>query len=105
MSAREALRIATRGGAACLGRDDIGVLEPGRRGDVALFRLDGLGMVGAETDPVAALLFCQPGRVAHLIVEGRPVVQDGVLVTMDERRVIENGRRAARQIRDVGGPA
>ena len=105
MSAREALRVATRGGAACLGREDIGVLEAGRRGDVALFGLDGLGMVGAEADPVAALLFCHPGRGAPLVVEGRPLVRDGVLLTMEEQRVVENGRRAARQIRAVGGRA
>jgi len=105
MPAREALRVATRGGAACLGRDDIGALEVGRRGDVALFRLDGLAAVGAEVDPVAALLFCHPGRVTHLVVEGRPVVRDGVLLTMDERRVAESGRRAARQIAETGGRA
>jgi cytosine/adenosine deaminase-related metal-dependent hydrolase len=105
MSAREALRVATRGSAACLGRTDIGVLEPGRRGDVALFPLDGLGSVGADADPVAALLFCQPGRVAHLVIEGRPVVRDGVLLTMDEQRIIEDGRRAARRIHEMGGRA
>lgn len=101
MPARDALRVATRGGARCLGRDDIGVLEAGRRGDVALFRLDGVGAVGAETDPVAALLYCQPRRVAHLVVEGRPVVRDGVLLTMDERRVVEEGHRAARRAGDL----
>jgi cytosine/adenosine deaminase-related metal-dependent hydrolase len=105
MTAREALRVATRGSAACLGRDDIGVLEAGRRGDVALFRLDGLATVGAEADPVAALLFCHAGRVTHLIIEGRPVVRDGVLLTMDERRVAEDGRRAALRIREMDGRA
>jgi cytosine/adenosine deaminase-related metal-dependent hydrolase len=103
MSARDALRAATSGGARCLGRDDIGVLEAGRRGDVALFRLDNLGDVGAEADPVAALLFCQPRRVTHLIVDGRPVVGDGRLLTMDERRVVDEGRRAARRIGTVSG--
>jgi cytosine/adenosine deaminase-related metal-dependent hydrolase len=105
MPAREALRLATRGGARCLGRDDIGSLEAGKRGDVALFRLDGLGDVGAEVDPVAALLFCQPRRVTHLIVDGRPVVREGTLLTLDEQRVAEDGRRAARRAGAVSGRA
>ena len=103
MSAREALRMATRGSARCLGRDDIGSLEAGRRGDVALFRLDGLGTVGAEIDPVAALLFCHPRRVTHLIVDGRPVVREGELLTADERRVADDGRRAARHADALSG--
>src|SRR5713226_3688813 len=84
MSAREALRVATRGGARCLGRDDIGVLEPGRRGDVALFALDSLALAGAEADPAAALVYCAPQRVRHLFVDGRTVVQDGHLVHVSE---------------------
>ena len=83
MTAREALRIATRGGAACLGRNDIGSLEVGKRADVALFAVDGPGFVGAESDPIAALLFCAPTAVRHLFVEGRQVVSDGRLTTLD----------------------
>jgi cytosine/adenosine deaminase-related metal-dependent hydrolase len=63
MSAREVLRVATRGGAACLGRDDIGSIEVGKRADIALFAVDGLAYRGAEADPIAALLFCNPGPV------------------------------------------
>ncbi len=88
MSARQALRVATRGGAACLGRDDVGSLEVGKRADVALFATDGLAFRGAESDPVAALLFCNPGPVQHLFVEGRPVVHDGHLVNLSEATMI-----------------
>jgi cytosine/adenosine deaminase-related metal-dependent hydrolase len=88
MSARQALRVATRGGAACLGRDDIGSLEVGNRADVALFATDGLAFRGAEADPVAALVFCNPGPVQHLFVEGNPVVHEGHLVNLSEATMI-----------------
>jgi len=99
MTIREVLRVATRGGAACLGRDDIGSLEPGKRADIALVGLDGLGFAGAEADPVAAVLLCAPRRARHLLVEGRHVVRDGRLVNVDEDEVAAEahgfGRRLA----------
>jgi cytosine/adenosine deaminase-related metal-dependent hydrolase len=98
MSAREALRVATRGGARCLGRDDIGSLEPGRRGDVALFALDSLALAGADADPAAALVYCAPQRVRHLFVEGRAVVRDGQLVHVDEEAIAREGHRVGRRI-------
>jgi len=88
MTARQALRVATRGGAACLGRDDVGSLEVGKRADIALFATDGLAYRGAEADPVAALVFCNPGPVQHLFVEGKPVVHDGHLVNLSEATMI-----------------
>jgi cytosine/adenosine deaminase-related metal-dependent hydrolase len=88
MSAREALRVATRGGAACLGRDDIGSIEVGKRADIALFAVDGLAYRGGEADPIAAVLFCNPGPVQHLFVEGKPVVHDGQLVNLSEASMI-----------------
>jgi cytosine/adenosine deaminase-related metal-dependent hydrolase len=88
MSARDALRVATRGGAACLGRDDIGSIQVGKRADIALFAVDGLAYRGAEADPIAALLFCNPGPVQHLFVEGKPVVHDGQLVNLSEASMI-----------------
>src|SRR5207302_1839007 len=84
MTAREALRVATRGGAACLGREDVGSIEVGKRADIALFKIDGLPHRGAEADPVAALVFCNPGPAQHLFVEGRPVVQDGRLMNLSK---------------------
>jgi cytosine/adenosine deaminase-related metal-dependent hydrolase len=98
LSARDALRVATRGSAACLGRDDIGSLEPGKRADVALFSLEGLAFAGAESDPVAAVVHCGAQRVRHLVVEGRPVVRDGELVNMDEQALAAEGRRVAKRI-------
>jgi cytosine/adenosine deaminase-related metal-dependent hydrolase len=98
LTARDALRIATRGGAACLGRDDVGSLEAGKRGDVALFRVDGLSLAGADADPVAALVFCFPQRVEHLFVEGRAVVRGGRLVTLDEQTLAADGHRVGRRI-------
>lgn len=98
MTAREALRVATRGGATCLGRDDIGSLEVGKRGDVALFPVDGLEFAGAEADLVAALVYCDTPRVRDLFVEGRPVVRGGRLTNADEDEIAEQGRRIGRRI-------
>jgi cytosine/adenosine deaminase-related metal-dependent hydrolase len=98
MSAREAMRVATRGGAACLGREDIGSIEPGKRADVALFAVDDLHHAGAESDPFAAVVHCSPQRVRHLLVDGRPVVRDGRLATADEGEITAEGRRVARRI-------
>jgi cytosine/adenosine deaminase-related metal-dependent hydrolase len=103
LSARECLRLATRGGAEVLGRDDVGALEPGRRADVALFGVDGLAHAGAARDPVAGLLMGATGRVRHLLVEGRPVVRDGRLVTADEGEIAREGHRVARRIAE-GSP-
>ncbi|TMD43406.1 MAG: 8-oxoguanine deaminase [Chloroflexi bacterium] len=88
MTARDALRLATRGGAACLGRDDIGSLQVGKRADIALFAVDGLAFRGAESDPIAALILCNPGPVHHLFVEGKLVVHDGHLVNVSEASLI-----------------
>lgn len=98
MSAREALRVATRGGASCLGRDDIGSLEVGKRADVALFSVEGLDFAGAEADLVAAVLLCSPQRVRHLLVEGRAVVRDSRLTGSDEKEIAAHGHRIARRI-------
>jgi cytosine/adenosine deaminase-related metal-dependent hydrolase len=99
MSAREALEIATLGGARVLGREDLGSIEPGKRADLAVWDLGGVEAAGAW-DPVAALVLCGPGRVCDLIVEGRPVVRDGRMVTLDLPRVIEQQRRLAVRLAD-----
>ena len=82
------LGVATRGVSTCLGRDDIGSIQVGKRADIALFPVDGLPYRGAEADPVAALVFCNPGAVQHLFVEGKPVVHDGQLVNLSEATMI-----------------
>jgi len=98
MSAREALEIATRGGAQVLNRDDIGQLAPGMAADIVTVPLDEIGMAGGLHDPLAALLFCHVPRVKHSIVNGRVVVRDGRLTTVDLPRLIERHNRLARDL-------
>ncbi|MBJ6370192.1 8-oxoguanine deaminase [Sedimentitalea arenosa] len=93
MSAREALEIATRGGADVLGRPDCGRIQVGARADVALW--DVTGIDGAGSWDKAALLLAGPTRVRHLLVEGRLVVCNGSLVTVDLDRLIEKQNRLA----------
>ncbi|MBN9678387.1 8-oxoguanine deaminase [Salipiger bermudensis] len=81
MSAREALRLATRGGAEVLGRHDCGQIAPGKRADLALWDVTGIDSAGSWDK--AALLLAGPQRVRHLFVEGRQVVRDGLLTTID----------------------
>ena len=102
MTVREAMRLATRGGAACLGRDDVGSLEPGKRADVALFDVTGLATAGIEEDPVAGVVLAWPQRVRHLLVEGRFVVRDGALTGIDEAALAADAHRIARRIRAQG---
>ena len=98
MTGREALRLATRGGAAVLGRTDIGSLEAGKCADFFALNLNRLDYAGALHDPVAAAVFCHPVRVDYTFIGGRPVVRDGVLVTVDESSLIEKHNRAARRL-------
>ena len=94
---REALRMATVEGARCLGRDDLGSLEPGKRADIALFDLRGIGFSGAG-DAVSALLLCAPARVETLVVDGRVVVEGGELRTISLDRALARHRRAAARL-------
>jgi cytosine/adenosine deaminase-related metal-dependent hydrolase len=86
MSARAALRLATRGGAEVLGRDDCGQIAVGKRADLALWDLSGIESAGSW-DP-AALLLAGPRRVHHLFVEGRQIVRDGRIVSFDPDRAL-----------------
>jgi cytosine/adenosine deaminase-related metal-dependent hydrolase len=96
LTPREALRLGTRGGAAVLGRDDIGSLEPGKRADFAVWRTDGLELGGAE-DAVAGLVLSAPHRVDRLVVEGEDVVRGGALVHADEDEIARAHRVQARR--------
>jgi cytosine/adenosine deaminase-related metal-dependent hydrolase len=100
MGVREALRIATRGGAEVLGRTDCGQILPGMRADLAVWDVSGLEAAGAW-DPVGALLLCGPPRVRDLFVEGRQVVRDGHLATVDLPRLVETQNRLARRLADA----
>ena len=97
MGVREALEIATLGGARVLGRTDCGSLEPGKRGDVAVWDMSGVEAAGSW-DPVGALLLCGPSRVKHLFVEGKQVVRDGQMVTIDLPKVVERQNRLAARL-------
>jgi cytosine/adenosine deaminase-related metal-dependent hydrolase len=98
MTVREALRLGTRGGAAVLGRDDIGQLAPGKRADVAVWRTDGLELGGAEPDPVAGLVLSAPHPVDRLYVGGEEVVRDGHLVRADEAEIAREHRTQAARL-------
>jgi 8-oxoguanine deaminase len=95
MTARTALELATRGGAAVLGRNDIGVLEPGRCADVIALSLDRLDHAGALHDPVAAAVLCAPVGVDESFVRGRRVVEAGRLTTLELPPLVERHNRLA----------
>ena len=95
LAAREALELATLGGARVLGRDDIGSVAPGMSADIIAFRLDNLAFAGALHDPVAALVFCQPQRVDLSIINGRLIVEDGQLLSADEAMLVETHNKVA----------
>ena len=102
MTARDALHIATRGGAQVLGRSDIGHLAPGMCADFALFDLRTLGFAGgAVHDPVASLLLCASPQAAYTVVNGRVVVREGQLTTVDLGPLLERHNRLALQLAQV----
>lgn len=101
MTARQALELATLGGAKVLNRDDIGALMPGMSADIVMFDTRQIGFAGALHDPVAALVFCMPSGVACSIINGRMVVRDGNCTTVETGRIIEQHQRQAAMI--LGG--
>lgn len=96
MSARQALEVATLGGAAVLGRDDIGAIAPGMAADLVGFRTDTLPMTGTHSDPVAALLFTAPHSADLSIINGRIVIEDGGLAGVEMPLLIERHTRLSR---------
>ena len=97
MAAREALEIATLGGARVLGRDDCGSLAPGKRADIAIWDISGIESAGSW-DPVASLILSGPTRVRDLFVDGRAVVQDGQLITIDLAAALLRHRKLAARL-------
>ncbi|GAB4277003.1 MAG: 8-oxoguanine deaminase [Candidatus Promineifilaceae bacterium] len=83
MSARQALELATRGGARVLGRDDVGYLAPGMSADFIAINLNQIAFAGALHDPVAAVVLCQPPNVDWSVINGKVIVQEGHLTTID----------------------
>jgi cytosine/adenosine deaminase-related metal-dependent hydrolase len=100
LDARGALRLATAGGAACLGRHDCGTLELRKCADVAFFRLDDLPHAGLA-DPVAALALAPPARAQTVVVNGEVVVRDGRLLTADEHQIARDLARESKRLREL----
>lgn len=97
MTAREALHLGTRGGAAVLGRKDIGSLEVGKCADLFAVNLNRLEFTGMH-DPVSAVVFGQSVNVDYTVVNGKFVVKEGHLVTVDQRKLIEKHNKAAKRL-------
>ena len=97
-SAREALELATLGGATVLGRDDIGSLETGKAADLVAYRVDGLQHAGAGGDHVAALLTCAPVNACYSIINGRVVIEQGVIAGLDLPALIKQHNQQAQRL-------
>jgi cytosine/adenosine deaminase-related metal-dependent hydrolase len=95
MTARQALEIATRGGASVLGRSDIGSLEAGKCADFFTVNLSQLGYAGGLHDPVAALVFCAPVTADYTVVGGKTIVEGARLKTYDQDLLVEEHNKAA----------
>ncbi len=98
MSARQALGLATIGGAKVLNRKDIGALKPNMAADLVAFDLRELSFAGALHDPVAALIFAQPAKVSWSIINGKVIVREGELQTVDTRNLAAKHNRLAAQL-------
>jgi len=98
LTARQALELATLGGAAVLGRDDIGSLAPGKCADFFALDLRRLDYAGALHDPLAAVIFCAPQPADYTVINGRFVVKEGRLLTVDTGPLIERHNRIAREM-------
>jgi cytosine/adenosine deaminase-related metal-dependent hydrolase len=102
MSARDALEIATRGSAACLGREgELGVLEPGAVGDLVCWPQEGVAFAGALTDPIEAWLRCGPVAARHTVVAGQLIVEDGELTDPRLDQMLARHRVAAERIQGL----
>jgi 8-oxoguanine deaminase len=98
MTARDVLWLGTRGGAAVLGRNDIGSLEAGKCADFFAVNLNRLDYAGALHDPVSAVVFCQPQHVDYTVAGGKYVVKEGQLVNLDEGTLVERHNAAAKRL-------
>jgi cytosine/adenosine deaminase-related metal-dependent hydrolase len=100
--ARDALELATRGSAACLGRDgELGLLAPGAVGDLVCWPLEGVAFAGALSDPVEAWLRCGPVAARHTVVHGRPVVENGRLVAPEVEERLARHREISRRFQGL----
>ncbi len=102
LSARQVLEMATLGGAAVLGRDDIGALAPGMAADLIAIDLHQIPLAGAQADPLAALVFCQPPQVDLSIINGQVVVEQGKLVDIDVEELVARHNEISRALLSAG---
>jgi cytosine/adenosine deaminase-related metal-dependent hydrolase len=98
LTARQALELATLGGAAVLGRDDIGSLAPGKCADFFAINLNRLDYAGALHDPVAAVIFCAPQKADYTVIHGKVIVREGRLTTIEVPVVVERHNQIAREM-------
>ena len=98
MTAREALRVATRGGASVLNRDDIGVLAPGYAADITAFKRNNVDFSGSDWDPVASLVFCGPGKANYTIVNGKIIVSEGQVTTIPMEKLINEHNKLSHNL-------
>ena len=99
MPAEDVLWMATRGGAAVLGRDDIGSIEAGKAADIVLFNVEKIGYAGGIHDMLPSLLFCGDSDIVDTtIVNGKIVVKNGKLVNTDERKLYEKANKIAKKM-------
>jgi cytosine/adenosine deaminase-related metal-dependent hydrolase len=98
LTAREALEMATRGGAEVLGRDDVGYLAPGMAADFVAYDLNQIGFIGTSADLTASLVFCHPVNVNYAVINGKIVVDQGHLVTLDLPAVMEHHNTISKEL-------
>ena len=98
LSAREALTMATRGGARLLGRDDVGHLAPGMSADIVAVNLNQLGLSGTQRDPLAAMVMCGPFRATHVFIDGRQVIADGAFSGLDVEALLAEHAATVKRI-------
>jgi cytosine/adenosine deaminase-related metal-dependent hydrolase len=101
MTARQALSIATRGGASVLGRKDIGSLEVGKCADFFAMDLRELDYAGAIADPLATILFCQPIKANWTVVGGEVIVREGQLTRLNIQKQVEKHNQAAKRLLQI----
>jgi len=98
MTAREALKVATRGGASVLNRDDIGVLAPGYAADITAFKRNNVDFSGSDWDPVASLVFCGPGKANYTIINGKIIVSEGQLTTIPMEKLVHEHNKLSHNL-------
>ncbi len=101
ITAREALRVATIGGASVLNRDDIGMLVPGYAADITAFKRDNVDFSGSDWDPVASLVFCGPSKANYTIINGKIVVSEGQLTTIPMEKLVHEHSKLSRDLINI----